>query len=99
MIEYFPNALARIFLGKPGKFSNLPQIREEKFVSDRYWLLWLASCLLVILAITHLDSPRVEAKVIRPIKERTMILKKVIYLKEKDLIERLKTKKQFGVIQ
>jgi hypothetical protein len=94
MIEYFPNALARIFLGDPEKFSNLPRVREEKFVSDRYWLLWLASCLFIILAITPLDSPRVEAKVLRPIKERTVIFKRVIYSKEKDLIERIKTKKR-----
>lgn len=89
IVEYFPNALARIFFGKPEKFSNLPQIREEKFISARYWLLWLAFCLLIFLTVIPLKSPRVEAKVIRPIKERAVILK----VKAKHLIERLKIKK------
>jgi glycosyltransferase involved in cell wall biosynthesis len=94
MIQYFPNGLSRIFFKKPEKFSKLPPIREEKFISDRYWLLWLAFSILILIIIPfEIESPKVEAKV-KPIKERAVILEKAISIKGKDLIEKLKIKKR-----
>jgi hypothetical protein len=93
LVQYFPNALARIFLGNPGRFSRFSQVREEKFISDRYWLLWLASCLSFLFIIVPLKSPRVEAKVVRSVKERAVILERAISVRGKGLIEKLRVRK------
>lgn len=92
IMQYFPNGLARIFLKKPEKFSKLNPVREEKFISDRYWLLWFALCLSLFVIAFPFKNPRVEAKV-RPIKERAVVFEKAISIKGKDLIEKLKIKK------
>lgn len=92
MIQYFPNGLARIFLKKPEKFSKLHAIREEKFISDRYWLLWFALCLSLFVMVFPFNNPSVDAKV-KPIKERAVVLEKTISIRGKDLIEKLKIKK------
>lgn len=92
MVQYFPNGLARIFLKKPEKFARLHPIREEKFISDRYWLLWFALCLSLFVIVFPFKNPMVEARV-KPIKERAVVLEKTISIKGKDLIEKLKIKK------
>ncbi len=93
LVQYLPNALARIFLGNPERFSRFSQVREEKFISDKYWLLWLATCISFLLIIAPLKSPRLEARVVKPIKERAEILERAISVREKSLIERLKIRK------
>jgi len=93
MVQYFPNGLARIFLKKPEKFAKLHPIREEKFISDRYWLLWFALCLSLFVIMFPFKNPRVEAEVVKPIKERAEVFEKTISTKGKDLIEKLKIKK------
>lgn len=92
IMQYFPNGLARIFLKKPEKFSKLHAIREEKFISDRYWLLWFALCLSLFVVMFPFKNPMVEAKV-KPIKERAVVLERAISIKGKGLIEKLKIKK------
>lgn len=92
MVQYFPNGLARIFFKRPEKFAKLRPIREEKFISDRYWLLWFALCLSLFVIIFPFKNPKVEARV-KPIKERAVVLEKAISIKGKDLIEKLKIRK------
>ncbi|GIW48126.1 MAG: hypothetical protein KatS3mg078_2003 [Deltaproteobacteria bacterium] len=95
MFEYFPNALARIFLGNPERFSRLSKVREEEYSSVGYWLSWIALCLLLFTVMVPLRNPRVEAFT-RPIKERAISIKEAISTKERDLIYKIRTKKTSG---